>query len=869
MTVVFRLDDEQARAEGHLGAVANALRKSKRSVVITGAGISVSGGIPDFRSSDGLYNLVKEKFPSVVVKGQDLFDATLFKDPVRTSIFYTFMAELKGVIDKANVTPTHQFLKRLDDDRKLLRCYTQNIDCLEARLSLSVDIADKRSVKVVQLHGDLDHVVCTICNSLFEFSTSVQVEFREGSPPPCPSCQEQESIRSAMGKRALSIGILRPNITLYNEHHSRGDKIADVTSYDLKRRPDLLIIMGTSLKVVGVKRLVKDLANTVHELKNGKVIFINKTEIGLKEWEGVIDYCILSDSDSAVEALESEMQRLEELAEAKKQAQLAKASLKVKSVSDKSVSDGTPSVAMVFKKKKNPAKMSVKTDQEKKQKKGSKAACDMQSDDVLEHFAIVNRENTLPSNNNDPIQRGRATTKGKSSQCSTRAASKDSSKTTASSKNGKKSKNEDNVLKRSRANSRNRSPSAQMSPVSETEEAALVCAVAKTAISRTPSACRKSASTSSLDGRTTPPMKPSTPATPPKSAVKQQPTAQASTSMAVDKPTKTRDKTSVAGRLRSQRDKPIAAAQEASNDVAGNTKSTTSMHSSGDQTSASHKTKQHVKLQSAPARVDSGHTIDLMMEEVKDEVALFAADSMVIVGDSDGDDEKQGRCGSDIEMEGVRDVVVIKEDVIDIVSVDAVDPSSSTESVSPTTKREGKKALLDSPTKKRKIITGVFSDVKPTTGQTNLDLDRSLSSRPACSNQARASEESEKASAQLVDAPKPAASSRAPAKRATASKTKQQRKQQQQQQQPTLTSFMKSTKAGASAQKGKKKVKDDSIVGGDKPPGTPKKAVRTSSSSSSQPPSPSRSPKHSAEVVQVMHEYGVRTRRQLAQLLSA
>ncbi|KAJ3073642.1 hypothetical protein HDU99_001867, partial [Rhizoclosmatium hyalinum] len=79
----------------HFTLIAGALRRAKKVVAVAGAGISVSAGIPDFRSADGLYNLVKNKYPQSVVKGKDMFDASLFRDPTSTQIFYSFIAELK------------------------------------------------------------------------------------------------------------------------------------------------------------------------------------------------------------------------------------------------------------------------------------------------------------------------------------------------------------------------------------------------------------------------------------------------------------------------------------------------------------------------------------------------------------------------------------------------------------------------------------------------------------------------------------------------------------------------------------------------------------------------------------------------------
>ncbi|KAI9144349.1 DHS-like NAD/FAD-binding domain-containing protein [Paraphysoderma sedebokerense] len=237
------------------------------------------------------------------------------------------MGELKQVLRKANHTKTHQFIRTLDTKGKLLRCYTQNIDCLEERVELSIQMVDKKQVgKVVQLHGNMNLVACTICQARFDFTEEFERVFIDGTPPGCPDCNEKSMMRAAANMRSRAVGTLRPDIILYNEHHPRGDLIADITMADLRKKPDLLVVMGTSLKVVGIKRLVKDLARQVHDLKNGKVILINMTEIATKkEWEGVFDYQVLGDTDKVVTLLEREVDILEtEDAARRKKREMAK-----------------------------------------------------------------------------------------------------------------------------------------------------------------------------------------------------------------------------------------------------------------------------------------------------------------------------------------------------------------------------------------------------------------------------------------------------------------------------------------------------------------------------------------------------------------
>ncbi|KAG8814064.1 hypothetical protein FRC17_001304 [Serendipita sp. 399] len=323
-----------------LSTLSSAVVKSRRIVVVTGAGISCSCGIPDFRSSDGLYNLVKQQYPDVVIKGRDLFDASLFRDKTSTAVFYTFISGLKAAIDKAEPSPTHHFLSTLNKRGKLLRSYTQNIDGLEERSGISgtgslpstsktpetevpkvdaptVDTAKTekpkigKDVKNIQLHGDIHKVRCTACSAVFPFSEEHMDVFQKGTTLECPECKQRCEERVARSARPLRVGSLRPAIVLYDEAHPLGDDIAAIQTTDLAKRPDLLIIMGTSLKVHGCKKLVKDFAKAVRQghpsssTAAPKVIFVNKTAPAA-EWSTIIDVHIQGTTDAWVERVLSD-----------------------------------------------------------------------------------------------------------------------------------------------------------------------------------------------------------------------------------------------------------------------------------------------------------------------------------------------------------------------------------------------------------------------------------------------------------------------------------------------------------------------------------------------------------------------------------
>jgi NAD-dependent deacetylase sirtuin 1 len=102
--------------------------------------VSVSCGIPDFRSRNGLYARLAKDFPTLP-DPQAMFDINYFlKDP---RPFFKFAKEIYP--GQFQPSPSHRFIKLLEKRAKLLRNYSQNIDTLEQVAGIE---------NVIQCHGE-------------------------------------------------------------------------------------------------------------------------------------------------------------------------------------------------------------------------------------------------------------------------------------------------------------------------------------------------------------------------------------------------------------------------------------------------------------------------------------------------------------------------------------------------------------------------------------------------------------------------------------------------------------------------------------------------------------------------------------------
>ncbi len=166
--------------------------------------------------------------------------------------------------------------------------------------------------EVVPLHGDLEVLRCTLCQETCSWSEELTQEFLNGLAPECSKCAVKSFDRQERGKRGVAVGSLRPNIVLYGEEHPLNQSLAPLVPFDLSSGPEILIIMGTSLKVHGLQKVVREFAKKIHARKDGKgrVVFINRTKPAESVWERVIDSYVAMDCDDWVRDLRTRREDL-------------------------------------------------------------------------------------------------------------------------------------------------------------------------------------------------------------------------------------------------------------------------------------------------------------------------------------------------------------------------------------------------------------------------------------------------------------------------------------------------------------------------------------------------------------------------------
>lgn len=199
---------DQALHDG-CAAAARLLSAARRAVALTGAGVSVPSGIPDFRSPGGLW----KRFDPLEV-------ATLTALRANPAAVWEFMAEALDLFGRARPNPAHMALAGLERRGVLAGVITQNIDGLH-------QAAGSRAV--VEFHGSAGRFHCMDCGQPRD-RAAVAGLLARALPPRCPDCG----------------GVVRPEVVFFGEGIPPR---AVAKSRELLAGADLALIVGTSGEV--------------------------------------------------------------------------------------------------------------------------------------------------------------------------------------------------------------------------------------------------------------------------------------------------------------------------------------------------------------------------------------------------------------------------------------------------------------------------------------------------------------------------------------------------------------------------------------------------------------------------------------------
>jgi NAD-dependent deacetylase len=203
---------------------------SQLTIALTGAGISVESGIPDFRSKGGLW---------------DRFDpeeyATIYAFQNNPEKVWQMLKEMEQIVDNARPNAAHIGLAELEQMGLLKSVLTQNVDNLHQEAG---------SQDVIEYHGNSKSLTCLWCNKKYDYEDK-----RDEYPPRC-EC----------GK------ILKPDVIFFGEAIP---SLAMARSSQLASACQALLIIGTSAVVSPfniLPRQAKQVGATIIEINLEKTV---------------------------------------------------------------------------------------------------------------------------------------------------------------------------------------------------------------------------------------------------------------------------------------------------------------------------------------------------------------------------------------------------------------------------------------------------------------------------------------------------------------------------------------------------------------------------------------------------------------------
>ncbi|TIA89940.1 hypothetical protein E3P99_01842 [Wallemia hederae] len=260
-------------------AVLGLLSASSNILIVSGAGISVNRGIPDFRSPDGIYDQIRRCNYPEIDEPEQIFDMATFV--AHPKLFYSVAKKILPTHFQPG--PAHCFVK---DNNKLLRNYTQNIDSLERKAGVD---------RLLECHGSFAFLECLRCSAKYNTDDFAQT-ITDGGVPLCTERCMKEYRRRRKKRKSDSIDnsaatsldvsdqavvaffdtrnevipYLKPTITFFGEdvHSDYEQRVLDDSQV-----ADLIIVLGTSMSVAPISEFISHIPHKV------PIVVINKTPI--------------------------------------------------------------------------------------------------------------------------------------------------------------------------------------------------------------------------------------------------------------------------------------------------------------------------------------------------------------------------------------------------------------------------------------------------------------------------------------------------------------------------------------------------------------------------------------------------------------
>ena len=213
--------------------LAGLLQQAGSAVALTGAGISVPSGIPDFRSpGTGLW----EKVDPMEVASIDSFR----HDPVR---FWSFYRPRFHALAEVEPNPAHAALAELERRGLIEGVITQNIDLLHTKAG---------SREVVEVHGSIASASCVECGAGYPHAELESI-FDSRGVAVCTACE----------------GPVKPDVVLFGEMLPPA---ALARAVELAERAELMLCVGSSLEVhpvAGLPRLTLERGGSLAVITQG------------------------------------------------------------------------------------------------------------------------------------------------------------------------------------------------------------------------------------------------------------------------------------------------------------------------------------------------------------------------------------------------------------------------------------------------------------------------------------------------------------------------------------------------------------------------------------------------------------------------